>query len=58
MTSETLQPRSAEKYDLPLIIVLPTFADSPEKEFPTNFDASGGSSAFNNGMLGVGVKSS
>ncbi|THZ16397.1 Rox3-domain-containing protein [Aureobasidium pullulans] len=28
------------------------------KEFPTNFDASGGSSAFNNGMLGVGVKSS
>ncbi|KAH0403285.1 Rox3-domain-containing protein, partial [Aureobasidium melanogenum] len=28
------------------------------KDFPTNFEASGGSSAFNNGMLGVGVKSS
>ena len=28
------------------------------KDYPTNFETSGGSPAFNNGMLGVGVKSS
>lgn len=38
--------------------LLSSFADYSGQDFPTNFEASGGSSAFNNGMLGVGVKSS
>ena len=60
MTSETRLPRNAEKYDPlhslnssgPLLIMI------LQKDFANNFDASGGSPNFNNGMLGVGVKSS
>ncbi|KAI4728306.1 Rox3-domain-containing protein [Aureobasidium sp. EXF-10728] len=53
---KTMVTRQA--YDPLLVQIFPTFADYPEKDFPTNFEASGGSSTFNNGMLGVGVKSS
>ena len=41
-------------------IILTDFSTDPLflKDYPNNFDASQGSSSFNNGMLGVGVKSS